>query len=95
MTFEDQQEVCHLVTNCETQNQLFKASGEKSLIRSSDVSLPFFVDCSIIDDMTEKSLQKKLFALQQNTDLLGLKDIIRDSYILANFAKVEHDLQCQ
>lgn len=85
-------EVQYLVTNCETQCYLFKAAGEKSLLRSSDVSLPFFVDSRLVDDMTDQHVLKRLFALAQDTDLLGLKDIIRDSYQLANFARVEHDL---
>jgi hypothetical protein len=68
------------VSNCETQCYLFKAVGEKSLLRSSDVSLPFFVDCRVVDDMTNEHVLKRLFALAQDTDLLGLKDIIRDSY---------------
>ena len=42
--------------------------------------------------MTNEHVLKRLFALAQDTDLLGLKDIIRDSYQLANFARVEHDL---
>lgn len=68
---------------------------EPSLIKTQEMTLPYLISGAQVDEFTENVLEKRLFALSQDTDLLGLKDIIRESYQLANFAKVEHDLMTQ
>jgi hypothetical protein len=56
------------------------ANGGTPTKRGLDPILPYFIDSGKIDNLTENILQKRLFALPEDTDLLGLKDMIRDSY---------------
>ena len=61
--FESIPEVMHLVTNLETQSLMFKILKEPSLLKIQEMTLPYLIPASKVDDLTENVLEKRLFAL--------------------------------
>jgi glutaredoxin 2 len=66
------------------------AAKEKPLLRHQDMTAPYLVPSQTVDQLTSCQVYPRLFSLPQETDLLGLKERIRESYLLAHFAGEEH-----
>ena len=51
------------------------------------MTLPYIVNSKVSENLTGNQILAGMYTLDEKTDLLNIKEIIKDHYLLANFSQ--------